>query len=107
MTPVGGAGRGDVGPRFDQQPIEVAALADACARAAPVDDSPVWPAGVTPPRPGSSGDNDAGAVMWDPSTGGGFDGLEADGANLNQGTESTLALLATLQQRAGRSTGPP
>ena len=35
--------------------------------------------------------------MWDPSTGGAFDGLERDGANLNQGTESTLALLSTLQ----------
>jgi hypothetical protein len=35
--------------------------------------------------------------MWDPGTGGAFDGLEKTGANLNQGTESTLALLSTLQ----------
>jgi hypothetical protein len=35
--------------------------------------------------------------MWDPITGGGFDGLEPDRANLNEGTESTLALLSTLQ----------
>ena len=35
--------------------------------------------------------------MWDPATGGAFDGLEIGGANLNQGTESTLALLSTLQ----------
>ena len=35
--------------------------------------------------------------MWDPSTGGAFDGLQSDGANLNQGTESTLALLSTMQ----------
>ncbi len=35
--------------------------------------------------------------MWDPSTGGAFDGLQKDGANLNQGTESTLALLSTMQ----------
>ena len=35
--------------------------------------------------------------MWDPKTGGAFDGLEKDGANLNQGTESALALLSTLQ----------
>ena len=32
-TPVGGAGPDDRPPRFDQQPIEVAAMADACARA--------------------------------------------------------------------------
>ena len=44
------------------------------------------------------GDNDAGAVMWDPATGGGFDGLQSDGPNLNQGTESTLALISTRQQ---------
>jgi hypothetical protein len=35
--------------------------------------------------------------MWDPATGGAFDGLEIGGVNLNQGTESTLALLSTLQ----------
>ena len=33
VTPVGGSGPEDRGPGFDQQPIEVAALADACARA--------------------------------------------------------------------------
>ena len=33
VTPVGGSGPDDDGPGFDQQPIEVAALADACARA--------------------------------------------------------------------------
>ena len=37
VTPVGGSGPDDHGPRFDQQPIEVAALADACARAQDVD----------------------------------------------------------------------
>ncbi len=36
------------------------------------------------------GDNDAGLAMWDPATGGGYDGLRADGPNLNQGAESTL-----------------
>ena len=35
--------------------------------------------------------------MWDPRTGGGYDGLQANGVNLNQGTESTLALITTLQ----------
>ena len=33
VTPAGGRSRDDVGPGFDQQPIEVAALADACASA--------------------------------------------------------------------------
>ena len=43
------------------------------------------------------GANDAGQLMWDPQTGGGFDGLHADGVNRNQGAESTLAVIATLQ----------
>ena len=35
--------------------------------------------------------------MFDPATGGGYDGLGPDGPNLNEGTESTLALISTLQ----------
>ena len=53
-----------------------------------------------------AGDNDAGAVMWDPSTGGGFDGLEAAGRNENQGAESTIAVVAT-HQLARRFAGNP
>ena len=36
--------------------------------------------------------------MYDPGTGGGYDGLTATGRNTNQGAESTLALISTLQQ---------
>ena len=56
-----------------------------------------WEAGITAAANWFLGDNDSGVVMWDPGTGGAFDGLEKTGANLNQGTESTLALLSTLQ----------
>ena len=48
------------------------------------------------------GDNDGEVLMWDPSTGGAFDGLQRDGANLNQGTESTLALISTMQHARSR-----
>ena len=97
VTPVGGSGPEDHGPGFDQQPIEVAALADACARAEAVDGNRRWVDGITAAADWFLGDNDGAVVMWDPATGGAFDGLESDGANLNQGTESTLALLSTLQ----------
>ena len=97
VTPVGGAGPGDIGPAFDQQPIEVAALADACARAAAVDRSQCWLTGLGAMANWFTGANDSDVVMWDPATGGGYDGLQPDGPNLNQGTESTLALLSTLQ----------
>ena len=96
-TPVGGRGAEDVRPAFDQQPIEVAALADACARAAGVDAAATWPDGVAAAAAWFQGANDAGQVMWDPETGGGFDGLLADGVNQNQGAESTLAVISTLQ----------
>jgi hypothetical protein len=96
-TPVGGRGPEDVRPAFDQQPIEVAALADACARAATVDAAAKWPDGVAAAAAWFHGANDAGRVMWDPETGGGFDGLHADGVNQNQGAESTLAVISTLQ----------
>jgi hypothetical protein len=102
VTPVGGSSPKDEGPGFDQQPIEVAALADACARAGSVDGNPRWVDGITAAANWFLGDNDSGVLMWDPDTGGAFDGLERDGANLNQGTESTLALLATLQHVRSR-----
>ena len=35
--------------------------------------------------------------MWDPGSGGGYDGLHPWGPNLNQGAESTLALVSVLQ----------
>lgn len=96
-TPVGGASRGDASPRFDQQPIEVAALADACARAHAVTGDPAWQRGVDLAIGWFVGDNDRGAIMWDPETGGGYDGLTNDGPNLNEGAESTLAFISTLQ----------
>ena len=98
VTAAGGAGPLDVGPRFDQQPIEVAAMCDACARADQLTGDPRWAAGVRMAAAWFDGDNDAGTPMWDPATGGGYDGLEAHGANRNQGAESSLALIATRQR---------
>ncbi len=97
VTPVGGSGPDNHGPGFDQQPIEAAALADACSRAKAVDGNRDWEHGIAAAAGWFLGRNDTGVVMWDPTTGGGFDGLGIGGANLNQGTESTLALLSTLQ----------
>ncbi len=96
-TPVGGAGPSDRPPAFDQQPIEVATMADACARAAAVTGDLAWVRGIERAAEWFAGDNDAGVVMWDPLTGGAYDGLEASGANQNQGTESTIALISTMQ----------
>ncbi len=96
-TPAGGRGPHDSRPGFDQQPIEVASLADACGRAAFADPQPLWPEGIRMCAAWFQGVNDSGLPMWDPKTGGGFDGLLVDGVNLNQGAESTLAAISTLQ----------
>jgi hypothetical protein len=98
VTPVGGRGRDDVGPGYDQQPIEVSALADACASAFRITHQSSWLTGVSLAWAWFLGDNDSAMPMFDPHTGGGYDGLEHRGRNLNQGAESTLAMLATAQQ---------
>jgi hypothetical protein len=96
-TPVGGAGPGRARPGFDQQPIEVAALADACATAFEITGEERWRDGVQLAAAWFLGDNDSRTPMYDPETGGGFDGLTEHGYNANQGAESTLALITTLQ----------
>ena len=98
MTPAGGRGRDDVGPGYDQQPIEVSALADACGSAFRITRQSSWLTGVSLAWDWFGGDNDSATPMFDPQTGGGYDGLEPRGRNLNQGAESTLAMLATAQQ---------
>ncbi|MHB1740466.1 MAG: glycosyltransferase [Actinomycetes bacterium] len=98
VTPVGGRGPGDTAPGFDQQPIEVAALADACARAYAITADPRWADGLELAVAWFLGLNDAGTSLYDSVSGGGCDGLERHGRNENQGAESTLAVLSTLQQ---------
>lgn len=98
VTPVGGRGPNDLRPGFDQQPIEVAAIADACARAWVVTGGRRWADGVELAGAWFHGANDGGIALADPLSGGCCDGLEADGRNENQGAESTLAMLSTFQQ---------
>jgi len=97
VTPVGGAGPGDRKPAFDQQPIEVAAIADAAARAHRVTHDDKWLITVDRAIHWFLGHNDTGALMIDPITDGGYDGLEEKGVNTNEGAESTLSMLLTMQ----------
>ena len=100
VTPVGGWESGQPRPGFDQQPIEVAALADACARAFDITGQGHWKAAVLRCRDWFLGDNDCSVPLHDPVTEGGCDGLMYDGRNENQGAESTLAMISTFQQAA-------
>jgi hypothetical protein len=97
-VPAGGRRRGQpaqVG--FDQQPIEVASLAEACRTAFRETGDPRWVTVIECCVRWFEGDNDARLTMFDPVTGGGYDGLEQSSVNQNQGAESTLAWLATIQ----------
>ena len=102
VLPSAGWQRGGPRLRHDQQPIEVAALADACATAAGITGGAIWHTGVRRSIDWFLGDNDVDQVMWDPATGGSYDGLTLHGPNLNQGAESTLALISTLQHGTTR-----
>ena len=104
-TPVGGAGPDDRPPRFDQQPIEVAAMADASARAHALTGDDRWLDARDMAISWFLGDNDRGVAMYDAESGGGYDGLSEVGVNLNQGAESTLAMISTLQH--GRTPEAP
>lgn len=97
MTPVGGWVTGEPRPGFDQQPIEVAALADACHRAYAITGDPTWRAGLLRCAAWFRGANDVGVTLLDDISGGGCDGLHRRGRNENQGAESTLAMISTFQ----------
>jgi hypothetical protein len=97
VVPAGGWGLGEDRPGFDQQPIEVAALADACMRAATVTGDRSWLAGAAMCLSWFLGDNDAMVPLLDEHTGGGCDGLSRESRSRNQGAESTLAMISVMQ----------
>ena len=82
--------------RFDQQPIEAAAMVDACIEAFNCTRDEEWSAYAYRCLNWYQGENDLGVPLCDYATGGCRDGLEAQGANENQGAESTLCWLTAL-----------
>ena len=101
VTPVGGWGPGESRATYDQQPIEAAAIADACARAYALTGDQRWADGLVRAFRWFLGDNDGGIVLYDQVSGGGFDALTPHGPNTNQGAESTLAMISALQHAKG------
>ena len=97
VTGVGGRGPGQLDVQFDQQPIEVAAIAEACARAFEVTGDATWKDAVALAWAWFEGRNDGGTPMFDAGSGAGYDGLTPEGRNDNRGAESTLAALSVLQ----------
>lgn len=95
FTPVGGRGPGEVGPGFDQQPVEAWSMARACASALRATGDLSWYRPAQRAVSWFHGCNDVGVPLVDLASGGGFDGLRRDGVNPNQGCESTIAAVAT------------
>jgi hypothetical protein len=98
--PIGNHGwwqRGDQPARFDQQPIEAGSLAAAADAAHLVTGDPTYAAAAEAAYGWFTGCNDLGVPVAIPASGGCQDGLEADRLNSNQGAESTLAWLATVE----------
>lgn len=104
VTGSNGRARDETGPLWDQQPIEPAAIADACAHALEITGERRWADGVLRAWAWFDGENDNGIRMFDESVGAGFDGLMPDGHNANCGAESTIAAIRTNQnaRMAGR-----
>jgi glycosyltransferase involved in cell wall biosynthesis len=98
FTPAGGWGPRESRPGFDQQPIEAAAMVDACARAFDATGEPVWAERALRAANWFVGANDVGLSLYDAASGGCRDGLERAGVNENEGAESTIALISALQQ---------
>lgn len=100
ISPIGNGGwrPGDPLPSFDQQPLEVAHLVDACLYAFDATSDSLWLDAARQASLWFYGLNDVGVWMHDPRTGAGFDGLTPDGHNPNCGAESTLAYLSTIGQ---------
>jgi hypothetical protein len=99
-------GRGQQRLAPDQRPAEVAAIADACMRAAAVTADDTWLAGVRMCVAWFLGDNDVKVPLLDERTGGCSDALTSAGRSRNQGAESTAAMIAVLQHGRRMAAAP-
>ena len=97
FTQAGGCAPGARRPAFDQQPIEAAAMAEACYLAWTITSQPVWRQRSLDAAWWFMGRNDNAMVLYDPETGGTCDGLTEQSVNENRGAESTLAGITALQ----------
>jgi hypothetical protein len=90
--------RGGKKSPFDQQPLDAAALVDACYEAYLATQEERWRRSMNTCFDWFLGKNDVHEVVCDFHTGGCNDGLHSAGVNQNQGAESTLAWLMALHR---------
>lgn len=103
FVPIGCYGwykRGEERARFDQQPVEAHCTVSACLDAYRITGDRRWLHEAQRAFNWFMGANDLGEPLFDPATGGCFDGLRADQINQNQGAESTLSFLLSRLEMA-------
>ncbi len=99
--------RGAEKPRFDQQPLEAAALIGACKAAYRVSGDSRWLDEMRRCFEWYLGRNDMGVALIDFKTMGCYDAITANGVNRNQGAESVLSWLLSLLTMHEMQTGYP
>jgi glycosyltransferase involved in cell wall biosynthesis len=82
--------------QYDQQPLEAAAMIDACIEAYECTQREEWVQLASTCFNWFLGKNDQQIKLYDHTSGGCRDGLMRDGVNDNQGAESTLSYLTSL-----------
>lgn len=88
--------RGRQKAKYDQQPIEITPLIDACRMAYEITKDPLWIDRISVTFSWFLGNNERQEPMVDFVDGGCFDGLNATMINQNQGAESTISWLLSL-----------
>lgn len=82
--------------KYDQQPIEIPAIIDACYQAYNINSDAEWINKLSIAFSWFLGNNDRQEPLCDLATGGCFDGLNPSMINQNQGAESTICWLQSL-----------
>lgn len=99
FVPIGSNGfllRGGASAPFDQQPVEACGMVSACHEAFRVTGDIKWLLEARQVFDWFLGQNDLLLSLYDPLSGGCYDGLHPDRLNENQGAESTLSFLQSL-----------
>jgi glycosyltransferase involved in cell wall biosynthesis len=84
--------------KFDQQPVEIPSIIDACYQAYIITEDMEWINRIGISFSWFLGNNDRQEPLYDFTTGGCFDGLTAAITNQNQGAESTVSWLISLHR---------
>lgn len=84
--------------KYDQQPVEIPALIDACYQSFQITHDKEWITKISVIFSWFLGNNDRHEHLYDYITGGCFDGLSSSVTNQNQGAESTISWLLSLHR---------